>query len=359
MEKKPSGELAAKDMEKFVRNLQVGDFPFMTTLNDEAGRPTSFVDDYLSGHSLILVFVPSMKDAAARDILKGFQMLAKDFEAAKIHILIVSGTSNAAVNRAGKEALGLIFPVLSDPGNVTFAAYGLKPGGNTLRTVILTPFRQVQGILDADVKDHAKKGFEMAKDVTTFSDFTLMPPHAPVLVIPNVLEKNECQDLVKLFESQGDLTAARPRGEAAAKDYKFPVYEHDRQDRIDHVIKNEQVVGFLDQRMKSRIYPMITKAFSFEVTKHELLHVARYFGPREGTHIGHRDNTAPETKYRRFALSVSLNDDYEGGELVFREYTDRGYRGKPGTAFIFSSALLHEIMETTKGVRYNLISHFF
>jgi len=363
IEKEPTGKLAASRLAQFTRELNVGDFGFMATLNDEKGRPVGFADDYLSGRPMILVFVPSLDDATAKGILLGFQKAAQDFAAIKAHVLVISATSNTNTNRAAREKLGLGFPVLSDPSATAFVAYGLKPvgapGKAAVRTVVLTPFRQVQGILDANTKDHAKRALKMAKDITDLSDSALMPPHPPVLVIPNVLEEAECQDLIKMFDTQGELKVARPHGDEANKDYKLPVYDYDRQDRIDHIIKNEQVVGFLDGRIRTRVFPLIKRAFAFEATKHEPFHVARYVGPREGTEIGHRDNTAAETNYRRFALSISLNNDFEGGELVFREHSSKGYRGKPGTALIFSSALLHEIMETTKGVRYTLISHLF
>ena len=104
---------------------------------------------------------------------------------------------------------------------------------------------------------------------------------------------------------------------------------------------------------------MIKKAFAFDVTRREDLHIARYEGERSGNEMGHRDNVSAATAYRRFALSMNLNDDYEGGEVVFREFSDDGYRGPPGSALIFSSSLLHEVLETTSGVRYTLISHLF
>ena len=89
------------------------------------------------------------------------------------------------------------------------------------------------------------------------------------------------------------------------------------------------------------------------------LHIARYVGDRGGYTMGHRDNVSAATGYRRFALSMSLNEDFEGGEIVFKEFSPRGYRPPAGTAMVFSSSLLHEVQETTKGTRYNLISHLF
>jgi predicted 2-oxoglutarate/Fe(II)-dependent dioxygenase YbiX len=61
----------------------------------------------------------------------------------------------------------------------------------------------------------------------------------------------------------------------------------------------------------------------------------------------------------RVAMSLLLNDDYEGGEIVFREFTNRGLRAPAGTAVVFSSSLLHEVLETRSGVRYVLITHLF
>ena len=56
---------------------------------------------------------------------------------------------------------------------------------------------------------------------------------------------------------------------------------------------------------------------------------------------------------------MSLNDDYEGGGIAFKEFSPQGYRVPAGSAMIFSSSLLHEVEETTSGVRYNLITHLY
>ncbi len=56
---------------------------------------------------------------------------------------------------------------------------------------------------------------------------------------------------------------------------------------------------------------------------------------------------------------MSLNEDYDGGGVAFKEFSPKRYRVPAGTAMVFSSSLLHEVQETTAGVRYNLISHLF
>lgn len=358
--RQPTWALVNEGLKPFVRSVAIGDVAFLAKLHDETGRSLDMAADYLSGHPLALVFVGALDDPKAKAELEGYKAAAEALEKAGVHVLLFPAAIDAAKARASKAKMGLPFPALSDPGGQVFTAYGLLrgddvPGKIHVRTVLLDPLRRIAAILDAP-KDagHAKRILAMAGNAAADR---LAPPHAPVLVIPGVLEARECQDLIQAFNSSGELLAARPREEG--KDFKLPVYDQDRQDRVDHVIKTEAVLNFLDSRMKARIYPLVKKAFGFEVTRRENFHIARYAGPRAGTAIGHRDNTERETSYRRFALSISLNDDFEGGALKFKEFTGEGYKGAPGTALVFSSGLLHEVEETTKGIRYTLISHFF
>ncbi len=67
----------------------------------------------------------------------------------------------------------------------------------------------------------------------------------------------------------------------------------------------------------------------------------------------HRDNSAPHVAYRQFALSLNLNTgDYDGGELLFPEYSDTRFSPPAGGALVFSASLLHEAAPVTSGSRY-------
>jgi predicted 2-oxoglutarate/Fe(II)-dependent dioxygenase YbiX len=68
--------------------------------------------------------------------------------------------------------------------------------------------------------------------------------------------------------------------------------------------------------------------------------------------LAHRDNTTKGTAHRRFAVTINLNDDFEGGELVFSEFGPRRYRAPPGGAVVFSCSLLHQVVPVTRGIRY-------
>ncbi len=112
--------------------------------------------------------------------------------------------------------------------------------------------------------------------------------------------------------------------------------------------------------MFKHVNPMIKKGFSFDVKKREPFYILRYTTKRKGLAIGHRDNLHQSTAHRRFAFTLNLSSgNYKGGDVKFREFSNRGYDASPGTAVIFSSSLLHEVEEVTEGVRYTLISHLF
>ena len=51
-------------------------------------------------------------------------------------------------------------------------------------------------------------------------------------------------------------------------------------------------------------------------------------------------------------MSVNLNDDFDGGELVFPEYGPRRYKVPAGCAVVFSGSLLHCVTPVTRGRRY-------
>jgi hypothetical protein len=98
--------------------------------------------------------------------------------------------------------------------------------------------------------------------------------------------------------------------------------------------------------------PEIAKAFQFRVTRIERYIVACYDAADGGHFRAHRDNTTKGTAHRRFAVSINLNDGYDGGELWFPEFGPRRYRPPAGGAVVFSCSLLHEATRVTRGVRY-------
>lgn len=355
-------EIAAPSIRPYVTPLRPGALAMPFDTRDEEGRRITLADDHLSGVHLLLLFLDEGGPDRSLSLLRSLAALEAPLRAAKATALAISASTDATRNRELKRAAGFPWPLASDPSGALFASYGLHKGAHAgARLVLITPYSQVRAWFD--LEEDAGPALETIMDTLqnakAAEELRWGPPHAPILIVPNVFTTEECARLVEAVETDSPFMVRQPRPEEVTGNYRIPVYDHFRQDRVDLIVKDPNTLAFLDERLFGRVTPMIRKAFAFEVTRREDLHIARYAGRREGIAMGHRDNTEPAGAHRRFALSISLNDDYEGGGIAFKEFSPRGYRVPAGSAMVFSSSLLHEIEETVSGVRYNLISHLF
>ncbi len=172
---------------------------------------------------------------------------------------------------------------------------------------------------------------------------------APVLLLPNVFEPELCRHLINLYDQDGGEDSGFMREEAGLT---VRALDHDHKQRRDTEISDARLISMLKQRVIRRIVPEIQKVFQFKVTRMERYLVACYSEEHGGHFRPHRDNTTKGTAHRRFALSVNLNDDYDGAELGFPEFGSRTYKTSAGGAVVFSCSLLHTVVPITRGRRY-------
>ena len=355
-------EISAKHIADYIQPLSVGMPAFAFTALDELGRSLNLDEDYLSGKHLVLVFLNTDDNSKNAEALRNFAEGRQAFEDANMAIVAIAATNKKDSNFILKRESGFMWPIANDPSGAVFASYGLhKLHGTGLRMVHVTPHRQVKNWYDApiNIDQTLKEITDMANSLSASEDSRWSACHAPVLHIPNVFSEQECAQLIQSFNTEEGYYIRPPRAGEVAGNFKVPVYEHNRQDRVDQLVKDKATLAFIDQRIAQRVYPVIQKAFAYTVTRREEFHLARYVGAREGLHMGHRDVTANSMTHRRFAFSLTLNSNYEGGKLVFNEYSPHGYQPAAGSALIFSSLLLHEVMEITQGTRYCLITNLF
>ncbi len=181
--------------------------------------------------------------------------------------------------------------------------------------------------------------------------------HAPVLVLPRVLEPELCRDLIARYES-GETHDSGFMRDIDGKTTLMLDHSHKR--RADYHIDDETLQGALRLRVQRRLIPEIAKAFQFEVTRMERYIVSCYDGTNGGHFRPHRDNTTKGTAHRRFAVTINLNaEDYEGGDLRFPEFGPRSYRAPTGGAVVFACSLLHEALPVTSGKRYAFLPFLY
>ena len=139
---------------------------------------------------------------------------------------------------------------------------------------------------------------------------------APVLLLPRVFEPELCRHLVGLYAARGG-TDSGFMVEREGRTVGTHDYGHKR--RRDLVIEDAATQAAIRARINRRLVPEIRKAFQFQATRIERYIVACYDAAEGGHFRAHRDNTTPGTAHRRFAVTINLNEDFEGGSLWFPE----------------------------------------
>jgi predicted 2-oxoglutarate/Fe(II)-dependent dioxygenase YbiX len=164
-----------------------------------------------------------------------------------------------------------------------------------------------------------------------------------------VLEPDFCRELIGVYEAAGGA----PSGVMRTVDGQCVGQLDDFKRRRDASIPPGPLVEGLRARIGSRLLPEIRRAFQFEATRIERYIVACYDAADGGYFRAHRDNGAPATAHRKFAVTINLNAaEFEGGDLRFPEYGRRTYRAPTGGAVVFAAGLMHEALPVTRGRRY-------
>jgi predicted 2-oxoglutarate/Fe(II)-dependent dioxygenase YbiX len=117
--------------------------------------------------------------------------------------------------------------------------------------------------------------------------------------------------------------------------------------------------GALQTAVERRLGPDMMKAYHFKLGRVERFCIGAYTADRADYFRPHRDNTTEKSKARRFAVTLNLNDGFEGGGLRFPEYSDDILSPPAGGALVFSCSLMHEAMPVTAGTRYVALTFLY
>jgi predicted 2-oxoglutarate/Fe(II)-dependent dioxygenase YbiX/peroxiredoxin len=178
--------------------------------------------------------------------------------------------------------------------------------------------------------------------------------NAPVLVVPQVFDRAFCCRLVALYESNGGREIGLIENQGKIVERSDPKFRK----RFDYYISDDQTLQEARALLARRLLPMVYRAFQFGTTRIERYLVGCYDATIGGYFRPHRDNTAPMVAHRRFAVTINLNEGYDGGDLCFPEF-HQTYRTAPGDAIVFSCSLLHEVTPVTLNRRYAFLSFLY
>lgn len=218
----------------------------------------------------------------------------------------------------------------------------------TMRVITAIPFRK-----DRSEIPQVMELLDGLPPPARFAGVELM---APILFLPRVFEPEICKHLIGLYEAQGGEESGFMREiDGRTVGVTDPTFKR----RKDYIIEDQNIISALQSRFLRRIVPEIAKIHQFKATRMERYIVSCYSAEDGGHFSAHRDNTTKGTAHRRFAVSVNLNEDFDGGEVSFPEYGPRSFKAPPGGAVVFSCSLLHKVSKVTRGKRFAFLPFLY
>jgi predicted 2-oxoglutarate/Fe(II)-dependent dioxygenase YbiX/peroxiredoxin len=305
-----------------------------------------FVFDPVRSRYIVLGFYATAVDDIGQAALQALQKNHRLVDNGKVCFFGISNDPKDESERRVNEAFSSI-QFLWDFGGAVNRAYGV---GSSRVWIILNPMLRVVCILPyrADGSDREQL-IETLDGLPPPSEFLGFEMPAPILILSDVFETELCRHLISLFDQYG----GRESGFMQEVDGKaVEAYDDNWKRRKDYTITDAGLIQGLRTRIGRRVVPEIWKAYHYKATRIERDLVACYTAEDGGFFGPHRDDTVRSTAHRRFAVSINLNDDFEGGEVSFPEYSPRGFKAPIGAAVVFSCSLIHSVAKITRGRRY-------
>lgn len=313
----------------------------------------------MAGRYVVLSFLGSLTvepvASIARDLL-AFREKFDDRQAsmALVTIDLRDAQSTVTLNLPGlhlffdfDRRISRVFGLVPDDSSTNYAPMTLILD-ESLRVIATLPVSNAQ--------THARDVMEVVSRLPPRAASFPALLQAPVLLIPNIFESALCSSLIDNYIKHGGADS----GYLTERDGKTVVeIDHSQKKRADWVVQDDRIIRDIRGRIQRRVVPEVLKAFQFHAARIERYLVACYDSSAGAHFNAHRDNATKASAHRRFSVSLNLNEDYDGGELVFPEFGTARYKPQPGSACIFSSSLLHETTRVTKGKRFTFLPFLY
>lgn len=169
---------------------------------------------------------------------------------------------------------------------------------------------------------------------------------APAMILDRLLTDELCDLLIERWKTDNV--------EGTVNDGFRNVTDETLKRTREHVVADPDLQRTIAEQIGPRVMGEIQKAFNFRhPLRFETLTVIGYADARKDFFAPHRNSLRAEQR-RRFAVCLNLNDDYDGGELVFPEYGPHRYTPSKGAGAVFGCEILHEAKPVTRGQRWVL-----
>ncbi len=311
----------------------------------------------LGGNRFVVTFVKSLRTPYGQDLVAALTGDLERYARLGTGLLIVTADPADAGTKPPEAVKNV--RLLFDHDGAVSTLYGaaLPNSEYAPKSFIINERLRIAAAIPAEAPEaHAARVFKLLDSLKPFLPARRAVPQAPVLIIPDIFEAKLCDDLIAGFKQAGGQVS----GFMVERDGKT-VEERDGalKRRSDWHVQDDAMKAACRARMVRRIIPEVQRAFQFNVTMIERYLVACYDGETRGHFSAHRDNTTRGTAHRRFAVSLNLNDDYEGGFLLFPEFGRTHFKPPKGGACVFSCSLLHEATPVTKGRRFVFVPFLY
>lgn len=327
--------------------LESGAFLPLFELPDHDGNLRKI--HFYGGHPIYLFFLPPDEEKLAHffNVLKSQQQVIHDQRVYKIFIL------SAAPRELSewRSIHDVADPLWGDIDGMVARRCGLAPGE---MAAFLT--NENLQVLHAAAMDNPEKHLpglvEEASRLLARPAPQLARRHAPVLVVENAISPQLITETFEYWEN-----GRKYEGKVGA--VGSVTLRKDAKVRTDCFIHDRALLEKLDRHFIRTLFPEIEKVYNTFVTHREDYKLGCYPANGGGFFKMHRDNYERRLGYRRQALVLLLNDDFEGGHLTFPEYGLDYYRPATGSAVVFPCSLTHQVTKITSGNRYVLVSFFY
>ena len=314
------------------------------------GTPTRFYAK-AGGTPTVLLF----SDANQIDTILCLSEELKNRPSIKMSILaILENNLPSAQSVTAKNKID--FPVFLDTQGTIKTAYRLVDDEKNIIFLLDANLRVLTSILLEDIQLAVKRLISIYTESWSHVEPLEIKTQAPVLLLPNVLDPELCLHLIDVWETEGNVETGV---ELSQENRRQEVIISDSKSRRDHIVTDKKLLRLLSSSIGRRVMPELQRAFAFQATRFEGFKIVCYDAATSGFFSAHRDNLSSSTAHRRFALSLNLNQDYEGGYLRFPEFGPNLYQPEVGEAIVFSCSHLHEVTEMKNGRRFALLSFLF